>query len=334
MTRAPCALLLASSVALAEAPLQRFAFEKAEMGIPFRITIYARDQSAAKAAVDAAFARIAELNSVFSDYEPESELSRLSRTSGTGRPVSLSPELWLVLEQARALAEKTSGAFDPTVGPLVNLWRRVRRKDELPSAELLSEMKARVGWRNLVLDREKRTARLLSPDMRLDLGAIAKGYAIDAALRILVDRGIAHALVTGAGDMAAAEPPPGEKAWKIELAPLDVPGAPPAETILLKRGALATSGDLHQYAEIDGRRYSHIVDPRTGLGLTDRSLVNVLARDAVTADSLSTAISVLGPEAGLQLAEETPGAAARIVRRPHEQVELHHSSRWPKEPSR
>ena len=332
MSRRFSAALLAlviAGAARAES-LQRFVFEKAEMGLPFRVTLYAADEAQAKAAADAAFERIAVLNSVFSDYDPESELSRLSRTSGSGKAVPVSRDLWNVLERARALSERTDGAFDVTVGPLVNVWRRARRKQELPGAELIAEMKARVGWQQMKLDPAARTVELTKPDMRLDLGAIAKGYAIDAALAVLRERGITSALVGGSGDMAAGEPPPGEAGWKIEVAALDAPGAPPAQVVFLKNSAIATSGDVFQHVEIGGVRYSHIVDPHTGLGLTDHSLVTILAAACITADSLATAVSVLGPERGLRLVEETPGIAAHLVRKPGEKIEFVESSRWPR----
>lgn len=308
--------------------LHKFVFEKAEMGLPFRVSLYASDEATAKAAADAAFARIAVLNSILSDYDPDSELSRLSRSSGQGKVVPVSSTLWKVLVRAQEFAERTNGAFDITIGPLVNVWRRARRKQEMPGAELLAEMKARVGYKNLRLDPQKQTAELLVPEMRLDLGAIAKIFAVDEAIAVLKQRGIARALVGGSGDMTATDAPPDQPGWRIEVAPLDAPGAPPAQIVYLKNRSIATSGDLFQRVEISGKRYSHIVDPHTGLGLTDHSLVTVIADDGMTANGLSTSVSVLGPERGLRLVEETPGAAAYLVRRPGDQIEFVESSRW------
>lgn len=312
----------------AETELQKFVFEKAEMGLPFRVSLYAADQATAKAAADAAFERIAFLNTIFSDYEPGSELSRLSRSSGQGKAVPVSATLWKVLVRAQSFAERTDGAFDITVGPLTSLWRRARRKHEMPGAELLAEMKERVGYQKLRLDPQHQTAELLAPDMRLDLGAIAKIFAVEDAVRVLKERGITRALVGGSGDMTAADAPPGQPGWRIEVAPLDAPGAPPPQIVYLKNRSIATSGDVFQRVEIGGKRYSHIVDPRTGLGLTDHSLVTVIADDAMTANALSTSVSVLGPERGLRLVEETPGTAARLVRKPGAQIEALESSRW------
>jgi thiamine biosynthesis lipoprotein len=187
-----------------------------------------------------------------------------------------------------------------------------------------------VGWKKLELDSRNRTAKLLAPDMRLDLGAIAKGFAVDEALKVLRRHGITRALVAGGGDMAVGDPPPGKRGWKIEIVALDVTNAPPARFVLLANVALATSGDLFQHVEVDGRRYSHIVDPQTGVGLTDHSLVTVIAADCTTADSLATAVSVLGPEKGLRLVEATSGAAVRIVRKPATTIEVQESRRFQK----
>jgi thiamine biosynthesis lipoprotein len=149
-------------------------------------------------------------------------------------------------------------------------------------------------------------------------GAIAKGYAADEALAVLIERGLPRALVAASGDMAVGDPPPGEEGWRIEVARLDVPDAPAPPILLLKNCGVATSGDVYQHLEINGVRYSHIIDPRTGLGLTDHSLVTIVAPDCISADSLATAVSVLGPGEGQRLIEETPNAAARIVRIPPE----------------
>lgn len=309
-------------------PLRRFEFTQPQMGMPFRIVLYAARESQAADAARAAFARVAELNRVLSDYEEDSELVRLNRSAGSGMAVPVSPDLWRVLERAQRLAARTDGAFDVTVGPAVQLWRRARRQRELPAPERLAAALRAVGHRHLVLDARRRTARLDVPGMRLDLGGIAKGYALDEALAVLRGRGLPRALVSGGGDMAAGAPPPGARGWRIELAAPDVAGAPPACFVWLKNAGLATSGDLFQFVEIGGRRYSHIVDPRTGFGLTDHSLVTVIAPDCMTADSLATAVSVLGPEAGLRLVESSRSVAARIIRQPEGTLQRFESRRF------
>jgi thiamine biosynthesis lipoprotein len=161
--------------------------------------------------------------------------------------------------------------------------------------------------------------------MRLDLGGIAKGYAVDQAVKTLSRLGIASALVSGGGDIGVSGPPPGSRGWRIELPPLDASNAPPARFVVLSHAGISTSGDLFQRLEINGVRYSHIVDPRTGVGLTDHSLVTVIAPDDFTADGLTKVMSVLNPKDALQFIARTPRAAVRIVRKPGDKVEVYES---------
>lgn len=308
--------------------LRRFEFTEAQMGVPFRIVLYSTDQSRANAAADATFGRIRQLNDILSDYEYDSELSTLSRSSGFGTNFAVSPELWFVLSRAQELSRRTAGAFDITVGPVVSLWRKARREKRLPDPARLAQAMASVGWTNLVLETKTRSVRLLKPSMRLDLGGIAKGYGADEALRTLERLGITRALVAAAGDIAVAEAPPGKAGWRVEIPPLDVTNAPPTRHLLLRHAAVSTSGDLFQHVEIDGVRYSHLVDPRTGIGLTDHSLVTVVARDGITADSHSKPASILAPTKAMQLIERTRGLAGLIVRKPGDRVEVIESSRF------
>lgn len=294
------------------------------MGVPFRIVLYAENKAVADRAAEAAFARVSALNDTLSDYDTDSELSRLSQTSGSSRAVPVREDLWRMLTRSQQLARETDGAFDITCGPAVSLWRKARREKQLPEPEKLAEALRAVGYEKLKLNERARTAELTVPYMRLDLGAIAKGYGVDEALKVLRQHGIRSALVSGGGDLAVSEAPPDKKGWRVELAPLDDPKAPPTEFVLLRNAALATSGDIFQHVVIDGVRYSHIVDPRTGIGLKDRSLVVVIAKDCTTADSLSTSISVLGPERGMKLAADK-NVCVRIVRKPEDHVEVRQS---------
>ncbi|MGA2867142.1 MAG: FAD:protein FMN transferase [Verrucomicrobiota bacterium] len=308
--------------------LTRYEYERPEMGVPFRLVLYAPDQAGADQAAEAAFRRVQQLNDSLSDYEAESELSKLSRTSGQGREIPVSDDLWFVLRRAQALAERSGGAFDITVGPCVNLWRRARRQHQLPDPARLAQARKAVGYQHVRLNPKRQAVELLVADMRLDLGGIGKGYAVDEALKSLKRLGLSRALVEGGGDVVVGDPPPGKPAWRIELAPLDVTNAPPARFLLLKNAAISTSGDLYQRLEIEGKRYSHIIDPGTGIGLTNHSLVNVIAPQGITADSLTKVVSVLGPQKGLKLVEATPGAAARVMRNPDEKLETYESSRF------
>ena len=269
------------------------------MGLQVRIILYSEAEKPAFDAAASAFDELARLDDILSDYRPDSELMRLSARSGTG-PVRVGPDLFAVLDASQQLAERSRGAFDVTVGPLVRLWRTARREGRLPARSGLEEAQRRVGFRLLRLKDEDSTAVLAVPGMQLDVGGIAKGYAADRALETLRRRGVTRALIEIGGDVRVGDPPPGREGWRIEVANV----ADEARFIEISNAAVAASGDTEQFVEFAGRRYSHVVDPRTGLGLTSRIAVIVVAPDGLTADGLSTAISILGREQGERLVRE------------------------------
>lgn len=311
---APAYLLWAAAlqVSAGEPALTRFEFVQPHMGTRFRMVVYAPDAATASRASDAAFERIARLDDTMTDYRPSSELMSLCRRAG-GPPLPVSEDLFQVLAKSQELAERTNGAFDVTVGPVVRLWRRARRQHEMPAPEELARARELVGHEKLRLDPRARTAQLLQRGMLLDLGGIAKGYAADRALMVLKKRGITSALVAAGGDIAVSAPPPGREGWRIGIAPLESPDKPPTRFLLLHDAAVSTSGEAEQYVELAGKRYSHIVDPRTGVGVVGHASVTIVAPDATTSDGMATAVSVLGPERGLELVRSTPGAAALII---------------------
>jgi len=296
-----------------EAIQKRYEYQQILMGVPVKILVYAADESLANAAVHAAFDRIRQLNLIFSDYDDESEISRLCRTSGPGRPVRVSAELALVLADSLELSRRSEGAFDVTVAPLVNLWRKARRTKRLPSAPSLAAAKERVGYQSVRLDERARTVELLKPSMRLDFGGIVKGYAADEARAVLRARGFPRALVALAGDISTGEPPPGQPGWKIGIQGIGPGDSPPDEFVLLRNRAVSTAGDTFQFVEINGKRYSHLIDPKTGLGITRRISVTVIAPTGLASDGLDSAAAILGPEKGLKLLEASPAASGRIV---------------------
>ena len=305
----------ASTVAAAEPRLAKFQETQLHMGVEFEIVLYAQNEQQAKEVFSQAFARIAELDKAMSDYDPASELSRLSETSAAGaptKPIKISDDLMRVLAHAQDVSRQTSGAFDVTVGPLTKLWRRARRQKELPSAEQLAEARASVGFQFLKLDPDAQTAQLLKPNMRLDLGGIAKGFAADEALAVIRKAGLRRALVRASGDIAAGDSPPGENGWRIGLAPLN-PDDPPKHFVRLANLAVSTSGDARQHLVVDGRRYSHIIDPRSGMGISGRSSVTVIAPRGMQSDSLASAVSILGPEKGLNLVNSLKETALLMV---------------------
>ncbi len=345
--------------------LKRFEFHRTLMGVPFAAAFYAPDEASANKAIEAAWGRIEHLNSLMSDYDSNSELMRLCRDSRPGQQICVSPELFRVLSKSVAVSESSDGAFDVSVGPLVKLWRRARRQKEFPDPKLLQEARELLGWKNIklistVLSRDQQTSRvasapgrnpdsanspgadafrlagdcssstveLLKPGMKLDLGGIAVGYAADEAIRVLKQHGVNRALVDGSGDIVVSDPPPGATGWRVGIASLREPEAAPTQFAMLANCSISTSGDAYQFVELGGQRYSHIVDPKTGLGLTERCSVTVIAPDGITADALATAVSVLGPERGLKLIDSQPCTAAVFATLKDDRLVTRESACW------
>ena len=307
--------------------LSRFESVETHMGCSFKILLYSTDTATARSASRAAFNRIAALDATLSDYQPESELSRLSQKSG-GPPVPVSADLFDVLARSKDFHARTGGVFDVTIAPVGRLWRRARRDRHLPDPEKIAEARALVGSDKMLLDAANRTVQLQKPGMKLDVGGIAKGYASQAAIDVLKSLGITRALVGGAGDIVVSDPPPGLEGWTIGIASMNPAEKEPETYVLLKNRAISTSGDAERFVVIDGHRYSHIINPVTGMGVEDRASVTVVAPDGGTADALETSVYLLGPERGLKLIEDTPGTAALYVRLTPEGIRSFESSRF------
>jgi FAD:protein FMN transferase len=291
----------------------------------FKLVFYAKNKEEAEIASSRAFKRIDELDKMMSDYLDSSELSNLSRQAG-GSPVKVSKTLYEILSKAQDIAVLTNGAFDITIGPVVQLWRRARRIAKLPDKQQLLETLSLVGYQNVHLDKRKRTVLLNKKGMRLDLGGIAKGYAADVAINVLKKHGIQKALVAAGGDIVVSGAPPGKKGWTIGIAALSPTNSP--RYIQLSNAAISTSGDTEQFVDIDGTRYSHIVDPRTGLGIRGRSSVTVVTSTGTMSDSLATALSVLGPDAGISLADTVKNVAALFLILEDNGIRTIESKRW------
>ena len=287
--------------------------EKVEphMGTRFQITAYAPSKASGELAIQKAFARIAQLNGILSDYIPDSDLMRLCAQSGKGT-VEVAPELFFVLERSLELARQSDGAFDPTVGPYSVLWRRARKTKLLPAEAELADAKEKVGYQKMILDTKKRTVRLTQPGMRLDLGGIAKGYAADEALAVLKSAGIQSALVAAGGDVVCGDAPPQKKGWDIALIPL--PGDEGDKRhFVLANGAVSTSGDLEQFVELGGKRFAHILDSKTGLGMTTRQSASVVAKRGIESDGLTKILLLLPIEKSGEILQSVPGASGRLV---------------------
>jgi thiamine biosynthesis lipoprotein len=320
--------VLAADLVFAAASLERFEAVEPHMGTLFRIELYAPSRAQAAAAFQAAFARIHELDLVFSDYNPASEAMRLCRDS-EGKPVRVSADLFFVLEASKGLSEASGGAFDVTAAPAIRLWREARRTGVLPSQEALEKAQGARNWRDVKLDGRNSTVTL-EQGMLLDFGAIAKGFAADAALAVIRGQGIMSALVAASGDISAGDPPTGKPGWRVGLEWPHSAYSDRPQVLWLKNAAVSTSGDSEQFVEIGGTRYSHIIDARSLQALTRRVTVSVIARRGVDADPLATTLSILDPQAGMALLERYPGSAALItVLESGRPTRVMRSANWP-----
>ena len=329
MRFAVAAGMVAATVALSaelRAP-ERFEYTEPHMGTLVRLVLYAPDRAAADAAAKAAFDRVRALNDTLSDYRESSELMEVSRRSG-GPPMRVSEDLFRVLQAAQQMAAASDGAFDATAGPLSLLWREARRRQALPDASRLAAAQTLVGSDKLELDATARTVRLRASGMQLDLGGIAKGFAADEAAAVLRRCGVESALVAAGGDIVVTSAPPGTKGWRVAVASVAGSDGAPAGYLTLHDAAVSTSGDAEQFLVVDGVRYSHIFDPRTGRALAGRSSVTVVAPNGTTSDGLATAVSVLGGVRGVGLVDQMPGVGALIVESVVRGVRTFESRRW------
>ena len=226
-------LLFGLRTGMAEEPLSRFEFHRKAMGVDFTVVLYGAKKGAANSAATAALDRITQIDSICSDYQASSELRRLCARAKAGQVMPISHDLARVLERAQQIAKRSGGAFDVTVGPLTKLWRRARRKKQLPPRDRFRQARELVGYRLLEVDGRGRTLILKRAGMQLDLGGIAKGYAVDRAMEVLALRGFTRSLVDGSGDLAVGDPPPGRKGWKVEVESLAVPGKDGRESAVL-----------------------------------------------------------------------------------------------------
>ena len=307
--------------------LHRYEAVEPHMGTLVRITVYAPGEQAATDAFRAAFDRIRDLDGILSDYRPDSELNQITNAA-VGRAVRVSDDLFVVLAASEDLADATGGAFDVTQGPVIRLWREARKTGIVPDRSALQEAASRSGFRKLHLDAEHRTVTFDMAGMALDVGAIGKGYAASEAIEVLGGLGIRSALVAVSGDLAFSEAPPGQRGWRIAIDSGDPPVEGVPAVLELTNAAVSTSGNSEQHVDIDGRRYSHIIDPSSGMGLVDDITVTVIARHGLDSDGLDTAVSVLGAARGLALIESRPDVAALIIQRTRAGTTVLQSSRF------
>jgi thiamine biosynthesis lipoprotein len=289
------------------------------MGTFARIVAVAKSETKANRAIKAGFDELVRIDKMMSDYKADSELSKVNREA-FGKAVKVSPELFEILQISEDYSRLSSGAFDITVGPLVDLWHKAGETNSMPDANTIAAAKAKVGYEKLILDAKAMTIRFAVEGMRLDLGGIGKGYAVDKAVEAMKRRGAIGGMVDSGGNIRCFGKPAHKGNWLVGIQdPKEVKSAEedidsqPMMVLKLVDCAVATSGDYRRFVIVGGKKVSHIIDTNTATGASKMASDTIIAPKAVDADALSTAVNVLGAEKGLDLVDSLLGVEAIIV---------------------
>jgi thiamine biosynthesis lipoprotein len=306
-----CTLFAASSARVTAEELNSFSGDT--MGTRYRVTVVGKISPELQSKVDA---RLAEINSLFSTYDPDSELSRINE-SRSKEWFEISDETARVVEFALLFAEATNGAFDPTVGPAVNLWgfgpKGHRKKP--PTAKEVEAVRSKIGFQQVAVRSQPPAVKKTNPEIYLDLSAVAKGYAVDETCDLLAGEGFDSYLVVIGGEIRACGMKPDATEWRIGIEEPDQAGKPVQRSVPLIDMAVSTSGDWRNSFQHDGVRYSHVIDPRTGKPVAHKlASVTVFANSSMEADATSTALMVMGPHKGIEWCDTNKVAALFFIR--------------------
>jgi thiamine biosynthesis lipoprotein len=291
------------SIAEIHAQTKRYHFVQDKMGSPFHLIFYHTDSVAASRMGEQCFQLVDSLNHIFSDYDTTSELSKINRTAFSSS-VTVSPMMQDLLCRSLQAAKLSKGIFDISLGRVTQVWRQARKLKQVPADTVIERASKQSGIRWVDYQCNSNQIHFGKPELLLDLGGIAKGFVAQQVVDRLKSWGVLYALADAGGDMAATEAPPGKKGWQIAINRPEEKEALLENLLLIKNKAVATSGDSFQVLEADNLRYSHIIDPHSGKGITNGKNVTVIAADGATADWLATACSILDTDAALALAKK------------------------------
>lgn len=285
---------------------QRQEFFHPQMGTLFQIILYTKDTLQGQAIARQLFARIDSLNATFSDYLESSEITRLSNSAGTGQKIKVSRDMWRLLRIAQQISLASDGAFDLSIGPLTKLWRRAFRQSQFPNLKEVEAARQKVNFRAIQFYPLSRKVELQTAGMRLDAGGIAKGFAVDECFKLLLQAGVRSALVAAGGDIRVGVAPPDKPHWVIASKGMNATGEVQDQELYYQNCAVSTSGDTYRFLDWEGRRYSHIIDPRTGLGMQHRQFTRVSGPSSAWVDGLDTAANVMSPADREKLMKKFP----------------------------
>ena len=292
--------------------LQGFEWSFPVMGTTMSLQAFAKDAETLRPVFERARSEADRVTAILTDYDPDSETVQLSATDKIGKPTSVSEELWTVLVAADQWNKTSQGKFDASIGSLTSLWRRARKAKRIPTEEEITAALANSGWCHIKLDPQSKTCIIDRAGIKLDFGAIAKGYIVDRVFQVIYDAGFTQCMVRAGGDIHCGDAPAGRDGWRVMVGPIAGENDS-LKFVTLCNQAIATSGDLWQYIEVNGIRRSHIIDPTTGIGIEGPISASVIAPTSMQADAAATTCCLLGHQLGGQLAEELPDFEAMIV---------------------
>ncbi len=296
-----------ASLLRAEGPEVRYEASHQAMGTIYNVVAYGRDQTFLSEVVNEVFEEIDQLDAQMSNYQPQSELSVINREAAQ-HEVIVEPKLFGLLQYSLRASQESDGAFDITVGPLMKRWGFFRGQGRLPSQAEISQVIHAIGYQHVHLDPERRTIRFDTPGVELDLGGIAKGYAVDQVAEILRSNGVTAALVSsGTSSIYALGSPPGEPGWKVTVRDPYEEGKA-ADVLRLKNFALSTSGNYEKFFKINGKTYCHIMDPHTGWPVQNMLSTVAAVPTGVETEALTKIFFVGGVEKARQYLSSHPNA--------------------------
>jgi thiamine biosynthesis lipoprotein len=296
------------------------------MGTIAHIIAIAPNRHTANKSIEAAFEQLRNIETLMSYHRDDSEISIVNRDAFK-QPVKVSQLTFEVIQKSVEFSKLSEGAFDITVGPLVDLWKSAGESNSVPAQAQLDEACSKVGYEKLILDANEKTIQFAAEGMRIDLGGIAKGYAVDKTVETMINCGATGGMVDVGGNIRCFGTPPKEKTnWLIGLqdpneagsdsdilAQAGIQTGEPLLILQLNNAAVATSGGYRRFVVIDRQKYSHIINPQTGISAENLSSVTIISKNAMDADALSTAVSVLGAEKGLALIKTIPQTEAILI---------------------
>ena len=289
------------------AQLKRFQFSENKLGSPFSLIFYHTDSAEAASVAKECFALVDSLNNIFSDYSSESEVGKLARQKNQAG-IKVSDELFAMIDRSKDAWKRSGKTFDVTIGTLTQLWRKAKKENRFPSGAEVKAARDLTGFKNVSINKSSGTISFKKPGIRLDFGGIVPGYAAQKVIDLLKSKNISSALADASGDIVVSNAPPGKNGWSIGINLPENENEVWDKNLELKHFAVSTSGDVYRFIIHEGKKYSHIIDPNTGYGITSQRNVTVIASNGADADWLATACSILPIKKALALAKKEHAA--------------------------